>query len=77
MFVYASVLDENGTVIPFDSSRIIFSVEGDAKIVEKSERNDEAGIATAMIKSGSTSGKIKVAAQSEYGFTDEIIIDIE
>lgn len=77
MFVYASILDENGTVVPFDSSKISFFVEGDAEIIENSERNAEAGIATAMIKSGSTSGKIKVSAQSEYGFTDEIIIDIE
>ena len=77
LFVYASILDENGTVIPFDSSKISFFVEGDAEIIENSERNAEAGIATTMIKSGNTSGKIKVSAQSEYGFTDEIIIDVE
>lgn len=77
LFVYASIIDENGTVVPFDSSKISFFVEGNAEIIENIERNAEAGIATAMIKSGSTSGKFKVIAKSEYGFTDEIFIDIE
>ena len=77
LFVYASVLDENGTVVPFDSSKITFSVEGDCEIIENNERAAEAGIATAMVKSGSTSGVIKVNAKSEHGFVDELIINVQ
>lgn len=77
LFVYANVLDENGTVVPSDSSKITFSVEGDCEIIENNERFAEAGIATAMVKSGSTSGEIKVSAKSEHGFVDELIINVQ
>ncbi|HEV8513099.1 MAG TPA: glycoside hydrolase family 2 TIM barrel-domain containing protein [Cyclobacteriaceae bacterium] len=62
VFVYAEVVDKNGTIVPNFSGAIKFSVEGDAEIIGLSTPTAEAGIATILLKSGSNAGKIKVSA---------------
>lgn len=45
VFVYAKVLDANGTTVPEATNEVTFRVEGDAEIVATNTVNAEAGIA--------------------------------
>ncbi|MDZ7680509.1 MAG: glycoside hydrolase family 2 TIM barrel-domain containing protein [Fodinibius sp.] len=65
VFVYASVVDENGTVVPSDSSEVTFSVEGDGELIGQNPIKAEAGIATILLRAGDIGGDISVTADSE------------
>ncbi len=62
IFVYASVVDANGTVVPGNSSYITFNVTGPATLVSPSVIRAEAGISTALIRSSTRPGQITVTA---------------
>ncbi|MFC5283094.1 glycoside hydrolase family 2 protein [Pedobacter alpinus] len=65
VFVYAEILDENGTIIPDATNAIEFEIQGDAENVAPKLVKAEAGIAAILLKAGSKPGKIKVIAKSE------------
>ncbi|EHQ31186.1 glycoside hydrolase family 2 protein [Mucilaginibacter paludis] len=50
IFVYASVVDDKGTVVPDANPQVDFSVDGDAQIIGQPSVKAEAGIATALLK---------------------------
>jgi beta-galactosidase len=63
IFVYASILDSNGTLIPSASSTYVtFSVTGPAALACPATVKSEAGIATGMIRVTNTPGLITVTA---------------
>lgn len=62
VFVYASITDENGTVVPTATDLIKFDISGAGEIIGPSEIKAEAGIATLMLKAGISPGKIHVSA---------------
>jgi len=74
VFVYGSVVDSEGTVIPDDKRAIKFSVEGDAEFIGDNPRNAEAGISTILLKAGLTSGNILIKATAEGLTSAEMII---
>lgn len=66
VFVYASVVDENGTVLPQFDKEIQFKVqEGAAILVGDNPIKAEAGIATILLKTGMTEGDIVVSATAQ------------
>ena len=65
IFIYASVTDSSGTVIPDFSGKILFTVEGDAKLIGENPIVCEAGIAAILLKAGAKLEQIKVTAISD------------
>lgn len=76
VFVYASVTDADGTVIPEDIRPITFTVEGDAELVGDNPRKAEAGISSILLMAGKTSGVVKVKASAEGLASGEMQITI-
>ncbi|MDP3644218.1 MAG: glycoside hydrolase family 2 TIM barrel-domain containing protein [Bacteroidota bacterium] len=65
VFVYASVTDADGTIIPDDIRPVTFTTEGDAELVGDNPRKAEAGISTILLMAGKTSGVVKIKASAE------------
>ena len=65
VFVYASVTDESGTVIPDNSRLVNLKVEGDAVVIGSNPVETEAGVASMLLKAGDNPGIIKIFATSE------------
>lgn len=65
VFVYASVVDENGTVIPDADNRISFSVEGNAELIGDNPINAEAGIATILLRAEDEKGSVTITATND------------
>lgn len=68
VFVYASIVDANGTVLPPASNQVTFSVSGPAAPAGPTKVYAEAGIATTLIRFGDQPGKVTVTATA-YGLT--------
>ncbi|WP_224994247.1 glycoside hydrolase family 2 protein [Cesiribacter sp. SM1] len=63
VFVYASVVDRAGTVVPEATNVIRFAVEaGDGKLIGLNPMPAEAGIATILLKAGKKEGDIRINA---------------
>ena len=67
--VYAHLVDDRGTVNPFATDLVTFSVEGEGCIIGDaaigaSPVSAEAGIATALLRATTTAGKILVRASA-------------
>ncbi|WP_069658588.1 glycoside hydrolase family 2 protein [Arcticibacter eurypsychrophilus] len=65
LFIYAEIIDEQGTVLSESTASVQLNVKGDAEIVGSQTINAEAGIATFLLKAGSNNGTIQLEAQSE------------
>lgn len=66
VFVYASIVDQNGTVIPNAEAPVTFSItEGEGEIVGQNPIRAEAGIATTLLQAGNTPGKIVIRAEAD------------
>ncbi len=63
-FVYANIVDQNGTIVPSFSGWIDFKVEGAAKLVSPNRVQAEAGIASAIIRVSQQPKKITVKAMN-------------
>jgi beta-galactosidase len=62
IFVYASVVDSNGTLIPTSTKTVTFSVTGQASLFSPASVNAEAGIAVALVRVTDQPGLITVTA---------------
>ncbi|MBN2614335.1 MAG: DUF4982 domain-containing protein [Bacteroidales bacterium] len=65
VFVYAKVVDENGTVCPYDSSLVDFSVQGNARLVGGNPFRARAGIASIVLQTEPTKNPIVISARSK------------
>lgn len=64
VFLYAAVVDENGTILPEASHEILFEIKGDAELIGANPMAAEAGIATILLKAGKKGQRITVQAHS-------------
>jgi len=60
--VFIEIVDDNGTVVPTDSSRVALSISGPGSIVGPTFLTMKGGQLAAWIRSGRTSGKITLTA---------------
>jgi beta-galactosidase len=60
VFVYARLVDANGTVVPMNDVKVDFKMEGGGSIVNPEAITTEAGIATALVKIGQTPSSIQI-----------------
>jgi len=74
VFVYASVTDADGTVIPDDKRAVTYTIEGDAELIGDNPRNAEAGISTVLLKVAKKAGIVKIKASAEGLATGEMEI---
>ncbi len=68
VFVYARILDKNGTVIPWAENKIKFKIiskENSAKLIGENPINAEAGIATILLRTETKNSSIIIEANSE------------
>jgi len=64
-FVYASIVDKNGTVVPDATNEIKFQASGDVVIVGENIKKAEAGIATFMVKRIGVNHRTEMSVESE------------
>lgn len=64
VFLYAAVVDENGTILPEAHHEILFEIKGDAELIGANPMAAEAGIATILLKAGKKGQRITVQAHS-------------
>ncbi|MEI9945349.1 MAG: glycoside hydrolase family 2 TIM barrel-domain containing protein [Chitinophagaceae bacterium] len=62
VFIYADIVDNNGTVIYNANDKVEFKVTGDAEIVGENPRAAEAGTASILLNAGRKPGAIKITA---------------
>jgi len=65
VFVYARIIDKNGTVVPVKDVEVEFTIEGDATVLNRNAIKTEAGIAAALLKIGTSKEKLVVKATSD------------
>jgi len=76
VFLYASVTDADGTVIPDDKRALKFTVEGDAELIGDNPRNAEAGISAILLKAGKKQGVLHITATAEGLVSGEINLNL-
>ena len=76
VFVYASVTDADGTVIPDDKRVVKFAIEGNAELVGDNPRNAEAGISTILLQAGKKQGVLRIKATAEGLVAGEINLNL-
>lgn len=65
VFVYASVVDDNGTRLTNVQHSVRFNVEGEATIVGQNPIEAEAGIATVLLQAGNMPGEVIITAEAD------------
>jgi len=76
VFVYASVTDADGIVIPDDKRALNFTIEGDATLIGDNPRKAEAGISTILLKAGRKQGVLHIKATAEGLVAGEINLNL-
>jgi beta-galactosidase len=64
VFVYADIVDANGTIVYDAADPVQCTIQGDAVIVGDQTRAAEAGTATFLVKAGSKPGVITITAKA-------------
>ena len=64
-FVYASVVDKNGSVVPDIIKEIFFRVTGSGILISPEKVVAEAGIAAALIRTTTQPGQIGTKAETD------------
>jgi len=77
VFVYASIVDDEGTVVPTADSEVHYEVDGDAELIGTNPIKAEAGIATILLRAGEESGTVTVRGLSEGLKSSELDIDVK
>ncbi|OGX87086.1 beta-galactosidase [Hymenobacter glacialis] len=65
LFVYASVVDAAGTVLPEATAAVRFAAAGGAELIGDNPVRAEAGIATMLLKTGASPGAIQLTATAD------------
>ena len=77
IFVYARIVDKNGTLTPINGHKVEFVISGDAEIINPGIIESEAGIATALVRIGQKASPIKIRAISNDITNAEITIPVK
>ena len=77
IFVYARIVDKNGTLTPVNGQKVEFILSGDAEIINPGEIESEAGIATALIRIGKKASLLKIRAIANGMKSVEMIIPVK
>lgn len=77
VFLYAAVVDKNGTTLPLANHRVHFEVNGNAEIIGTNPINAEAGIATVLLKAGDKGGKVNIKAGTKGLDDGRLMLDIK
>jgi beta-galactosidase len=77
VFLYASITDDRGTVLPDASNSVTFEMEGDAELIGSNPINAEAGIASILLKIGASGGEIKISAYSNGLSAEPLTVEVE
>jgi beta-galactosidase len=72
VFVYASITDKYGIVIPDDNCLVEFKADGDCELIGYNPIEAEAGIASILLKAGDSPGTIKITATAQGVQEDNI-----
>jgi len=64
LFIHASVVDENGTIIPDATNSVEFILKGPAQLIGKNPIEAEAGIASVLIETRGEAGVAEIEAKS-------------
>jgi beta-galactosidase len=77
-FVYASILDENGTLVPTASNSVTFELSGPGRLIGHNPIEAEAGIASIVVETLGEEGIIEIGAISPgLSIPEKIEIKIE
>ncbi len=64
LFIHASIVDENGTIVPDAKNSIEFILRGPARLVGQNPIDAEAGIASILVETGGRAGVVEIEAKS-------------
>ncbi len=77
-FVYAAVVDENGTFVPTASNTVTFGLSGSARLIGQNPIAAEAGIAAILVETSGSAGAVEVTATSlDLTAAEKITIKVE
>lgn len=65
VFVYAKIVDDNGTLITDFKDSITFAIEGNAELIGENPVEVEAGVATILLKVNKNTSSIKITARAK------------
>jgi len=65
VFVYATILDKNGTIITDANDKIQFSINGNAQLIGENPVAIEAGVATIILKTNKLTKSIEISAEAK------------
>ncbi|MCK5845027.1 MAG: DUF4982 domain-containing protein [Victivallales bacterium] len=77
VFAHASIIDENGTLVPDSTATITFSLEGRGVIIGENPVNARGGIATVLLRGVSDILKIKASSHGLLTAGREIVLEKE
>ena len=66
IFIYTSIIDQNGTVVHSYNNPVQLSIEGPGSLIGENPINAEVGRATILLQSKDESGEIKVTAKTKF-----------
>ena len=65
VFVYATILDKNGTIITDSNDKIQFSINGNSQLIGENPVSIEAGVATILLKTNKLTKSIEITAKAK------------
>jgi beta-galactosidase len=74
IFVYAKVIDRNGTVCPVNGLPVEFSISSNARLIGENPAAVQAGIASIVLQTMPGSGEVRVSAKTDELKSGELVI---
>jgi beta-galactosidase len=76
VFVYASILDKNETVLTNANDKVEFKLKGNAEIIGDNPVKTEAGVASILIKTNTKTKDLKITVQTKkYNFSNSLTME--
>lgn len=76
VFVYASILDKNETVLTNANDKVEFKLKGNAEIIGDNPVKTEAGVASILIKTNMKTKDLKITVQTKkYNFSNSLTME--